>query len=60
MYYLASSQAKKWGGKYHRNAKGLTPQAIGSILGDRAGKNLIRISDYTGQPEMQGGAGQNP
>lgn len=25
------------------------------ILGDRAGKNLVEVSEYTGQPETQGG-----
>ena len=34
---------------------GGTFEAIRTILGDRAEKNLTRISDYTGQPEMQGG-----
>ncbi len=34
---------------------GGTFEAIRAILGDRAEKNLTRISDYTGQPEMQGG-----
>ncbi|MCK5529118.1 MAG: hypothetical protein KAI74_05500, partial [Kiritimatiellae bacterium] len=29
--------------------------AIEKILGDAASKNLIKVSDYTGQPEMQGG-----
>lgn len=34
---------------------GGTYNSIAKILGDRAEKNLIQISDYTGQPEMQGG-----
>jgi phosphoribosylaminoimidazolecarboxamide formyltransferase/IMP cyclohydrolase len=29
--------------------------AIRDILGPEAGRNLIQVSDYTGQPEMQGG-----
>ncbi len=28
---------------------------ISEILGDNAGKNLVQVSDYTGQPETQGG-----
>lgn len=28
---------------------------INEILGDKAGKNLVQVSDYTGQPETQGG-----
>ncbi len=28
---------------------------LGEILGEKAGSNLIRVSDYTGQPETQGG-----
>ncbi len=34
---------------------GGTYVAIEKILGDVASKNLIKVSDYTGQPEMQGG-----
>ena len=34
---------------------GGTYKAIEAILGDKAGKNLTAVSDYTGQPEMQGG-----
>lgn len=35
---------------------GGTYSAIKSILGDAAeGKNLVKVSQYTGQPEMQGG-----
>ncbi|MDA0990902.1 MAG: hypothetical protein O3A51_09140 [Verrucomicrobia bacterium] len=34
---------------------GGTHQAIATILGDRAIHNLQAVSDYTGQPEMQGG-----
>ena len=34
---------------------GGTFRAIESILGDAAPKNLQAVSDYTGQPEMQGG-----
>jgi phosphoribosylaminoimidazolecarboxamide formyltransferase/IMP cyclohydrolase len=34
---------------------GGTFTAIGAILGDRAKRNLVSVSDYTGQPEMQGG-----
>jgi phosphoribosylaminoimidazolecarboxamide formyltransferase/IMP cyclohydrolase len=34
---------------------GGTYAAIEKILGDVAEKNLIKVSDYTGQPEMQGG-----
>lgn len=34
---------------------GGTYKAIKEILGEAAGKNLIAVSDYTGQPEMQGG-----
>lgn len=29
--------------------------AIEQILGDAAGKHLVQVSDYTGQPETQGG-----
>ena len=29
--------------------------AIRDILGPRSGRNLTQVSDYTGQPEMQGG-----
>ena len=28
---------------------------VKEILGDRAGETLVAVSDYTGQPEMQGG-----
>lgn len=28
---------------------------IKDVLGERAGKNLVQVSDYTGQPETQGG-----
>lgn len=28
---------------------------ISEILGEKAGKNLVQVSDYTGQPETQGG-----
>lgn len=34
---------------------GGTYKTIGDILGDRAEKNLVSVSAYTGQPEMQGG-----
>jgi phosphoribosylaminoimidazolecarboxamide formyltransferase/IMP cyclohydrolase len=34
---------------------GGTYASIQKILGDQAAKNLTSISDYTGQPEMQGG-----
>ena len=34
---------------------GGTYKKIAEILGDAAGDHLIQISDYTGQPEMQGG-----
>jgi phosphoribosylaminoimidazolecarboxamide formyltransferase/IMP cyclohydrolase len=34
---------------------GGTYKTIESILGPDAKKNLMRVSDYTGQPEMQGG-----
>jgi phosphoribosylaminoimidazolecarboxamide formyltransferase/IMP cyclohydrolase len=34
---------------------GGTYKAIGDILGDSAEKNLVSVSEYTGQPEMQGG-----
>jgi phosphoribosylaminoimidazolecarboxamide formyltransferase/IMP cyclohydrolase len=34
---------------------GGTYKAIEAILGDKAAKNLTAVSDYTGQPEMQGG-----
>jgi phosphoribosylaminoimidazolecarboxamide formyltransferase/IMP cyclohydrolase len=34
---------------------GGTYSKIQEILGDAAGKNLIAVSDFTGQPEMQGG-----
>ena len=34
---------------------GGTYKAIKEILGDAAAKNLVAVSDYTGQPEMQGG-----
>jgi len=34
---------------------GGTYKAIEKILGSQAEKNLIAVSDYTGQPEMQGG-----
>ena len=34
---------------------GGTFQRIKEILGEKASKHLIQISDYTGQPEMQGG-----
>ncbi len=34
---------------------GGTYVAIEKILGDTSSKNLIKVSDYTGQPEMQGG-----
>jgi phosphoribosylaminoimidazolecarboxamide formyltransferase/IMP cyclohydrolase len=34
---------------------GGTYKTIKSILGPDAEKNLMRVSDYTGQPEMQGG-----
>jgi phosphoribosylaminoimidazolecarboxamide formyltransferase/IMP cyclohydrolase len=34
---------------------GGTYKTIADILGDKAGKNLVQVSDYTGQPETQGG-----
>jgi phosphoribosylaminoimidazolecarboxamide formyltransferase/IMP cyclohydrolase len=34
---------------------GGTFAAIRDILGEGAGKNLVQVSEYTGQPEMQGG-----
>lgn len=34
---------------------GGTYKTIEDILGKNAGKNLIQVSDYTGQPETQGG-----
>ncbi len=34
---------------------GGTHKTICDILGDQAGKNLVQVSDYTGQPETQGG-----
>lgn len=34
---------------------GGTHTAIREILGAKAGKNLTQVSEYTGQPEMQGG-----
>jgi phosphoribosylaminoimidazolecarboxamide formyltransferase/IMP cyclohydrolase len=34
---------------------GGTYKAIKEILGDPADKHLVQVSDYTGQPEMQGG-----
>ncbi len=34
---------------------GGTYSAIEAMLGAEAGKNLVSVSDYTGQPEMQGG-----
>ncbi len=34
---------------------GGTYKAIADILGEDAGKNLTAVSDFTGQPEMQGG-----
>jgi phosphoribosylaminoimidazolecarboxamide formyltransferase/IMP cyclohydrolase len=34
---------------------GGTFKAISGILGDGAARNLTQVSDYTGQPEMQGG-----
>ena len=34
---------------------GGTYNAIKAILGDAADKNLVAVSDYPGQPEMQGG-----
>ncbi len=34
---------------------GGTYQAIQALLGDAAGERLVAVSDYTGQPEMQGG-----
>ena len=34
---------------------GGTFKAISEILGEKAAKNLTAVSDYTGQPEMQGG-----
>lgn len=34
---------------------GGTYKAIGDILGAKASRNLVSVSEYTGQPEMQGG-----
>jgi phosphoribosylaminoimidazolecarboxamide formyltransferase/IMP cyclohydrolase len=34
---------------------GGTYRAIAAILGEAGGKHLVSVSDYTGQPEMQGG-----
>jgi phosphoribosylaminoimidazolecarboxamide formyltransferase/IMP cyclohydrolase len=34
---------------------GGTYAAIEKILGDKSAKNLVAVSEYTGQPEMQGG-----
>ena len=34
---------------------GGTYKAIEKLLGERASRNLVAVSDYTGQPEMQGG-----
>lgn len=34
---------------------GGTYKTIASLLGENASKNLTAVSDYTGQPEMQGG-----
>ncbi|MGN0832166.1 MAG: hypothetical protein ACI4RD_00790 [Kiritimatiellia bacterium] len=34
---------------------GGTYAKVKEILGDRAGETLVAVSDYTGQPEMQGG-----
>jgi phosphoribosylaminoimidazolecarboxamide formyltransferase/IMP cyclohydrolase len=34
---------------------GGTYSKIEDILGDKAASNLVKVSDYTGQPEMQGG-----
>ena len=34
---------------------GGTFKAIADILGENASRNLVAVSDYTGQPEMQGG-----
>lgn len=34
---------------------GGTYKAINELLGDKADKYLVSVSDYTGQPEMQGG-----
>jgi phosphoribosylaminoimidazolecarboxamide formyltransferase/IMP cyclohydrolase len=34
---------------------GGTYTAIRDLLGSAAGRNLVAVSDYTGQPEMQGG-----
>lgn len=34
---------------------GGTFRALEAIIGDKASKTLIQVSDYTGQPEMQGG-----
>ena len=34
---------------------GGTYKRVAQILGDGAAANLMRVSDYTGQPEMQGG-----
>ena len=38
---------------------GGTFTAIKNILGDSAKKNLLQVSDYTGQPETQGGLVKN-
>ena len=34
---------------------GGTYKALAAALGDAAGDRLVQVSDYTGQPEMQGG-----
>ncbi len=34
---------------------GGTHKTIAELLGKNAAKNLVQVSDYTGQPEMQGG-----
>ncbi len=39
----------------HFYSTGHTYKKIGEILGSRAGSMLTSVSDYTGQPEMQGG-----
>ena len=39
----------------HFYSTGNTHKKIGEILGPRAEKMLTSVSDYTGQPEMQGG-----
>lgn len=39
----------------HFYSTGGTYTAIGALLGDRAGRHLTQVSDYTGQPETQGG-----